>query len=112
MRPNKKSKVLVNVESKCNKEQKPDPAFYPRMTPATDLSPNDGYLVIINSEILCGVMDKAIVGSGKKRSIFGVILRDYGPDEAAAAMNRIAKLCARWLSKSRSLFFMYSSLTL
>ena len=98
MRPNKQSKVLVNVESKCNKEQKPDPANYPRMTPAPDLSPNDGYLVIVNSEIMCGVMDKATVGSGKKRSIFGVILRDYGPDEAAAAMNRIAKLCARWLS--------------
>lgn len=100
MRPNKKSKVLVNVESKCNKEQKPDPKNYTRMTPLPDLSPNDGYLVIINSEIMCGVMDKATVGSGKKRSIFGVILRDFGPDEASAAMNRVAKLCARWLSKS------------
>ncbi|KAL5530725.1 RPO31 [Sanghuangporus sanghuang] len=98
MRPNRQSKVLVNVESKCNKEQKPDPANYPHMTPAPDLSPNDGYLVIVNSEIMCGVMDKATVGSGKKRSIFGVILRDYGSDEAAAAMNRIAKLCARWLT--------------
>ncbi|KAH8115769.1 beta and beta-prime subunits of DNA dependent RNA-polymerase [Phellopilus nigrolimitatus] len=98
MRPNKASNVLVNVESKCNKEQKPDAANYPRMNPAPDLSPNDGYLVVINSEIMCGVMDKATVGSGKKRSIFGVILRDYGSDEAAAAMNRVAKLCARWLT--------------
>ncbi|KAI5116058.1 hypothetical protein M0805_002844 [Coniferiporia weirii] len=98
MRPNKKSNVFVNVESKCNKEQKPDASCYLRMSPAPDLSPNDGYLVVINSEIMCGVMDKATVGSGKKRSIFGVILRDYGPDEAAAAMNRVAKLCARWLT--------------
>lgn len=97
MRPNKNSKVLVNVESKCNKEQKPDSNNYPKMNPLPDLSPNDGYLVIVNSEIMCGVMDKATVGSGKKRSIFGVILRDYGPEEAAAAMNRVAKLCARWL---------------
>ncbi|EEB93520.1 hypothetical protein MPER_07807, partial [Moniliophthora perniciosa FA553] len=53
-------------------------------------------------EVMCGVMDKAIVGSGKKKSIFGVIMRDYGPHEAAAAMNRVAKLCARWLGPELS----------
>jgi DNA-directed RNA polymerase III subunit RPC1 len=65
-----------------------------------DMSPNDGYLVIVNSEIMCGVMDKNTVGDGKKNSVFGVILRDYGSDEAAVAMNRLAKLCARWLGTS------------
>jgi DNA-directed RNA polymerase III subunit RPC1 len=99
MRPNKSCDVLVNVECKCNKEEKPDPADYPHIAnPAPDLSPNDGRLVIVNSEIMCGVMDKATVG-GKKKSIFGVIMRDYGPHEAAAAMNRLAKLCARWLGE-------------
>ncbi|OBZ66630.1 DNA-directed RNA polymerase III subunit rpc1 [Grifola frondosa] len=99
MRPNKRSKVFVNVESKCNKEQKPDKKHFPRIEePAPDLSPNDGWLVIVNSEIMCGVMDKATVGSGKKKSVFGVIMRDYGPHEAAAAMNRLAKLCARYLA--------------
>ncbi|GJE83969.1 beta and beta-prime subunits of DNA dependent RNA-polymerase [Phanerochaete sordida] len=98
MRPNKHSKVRVNVESKCNKVEKPDPKAYPRMTPVDDMSPNDGWLVIVNSEIMCGVMDKATVGSGKKKSIFGVILRDYGPHEAAIAMGRLAKLCARYLA--------------
>jgi DNA-directed RNA polymerase III subunit RPC1 len=98
MRPNKNSKVLVNVECKCNKWEEAKPENYPkRMIPANDLSPNDGWLVVVNSEIMCGVMDKATVGSGKKKSIFGVILRDYGPHEAAAAMNRLAKLCARYL---------------
>jgi DNA-directed RNA polymerase III subunit RPC1 len=99
MRPNKRSNVLVNVESKCNKEQKPDAQHYPRMDPAPDLSPNDGYLVVVNSEIMCGVMDKATVGGGKKKSVFGIIMRDYGSHEAAAAMNRTAKLCARWLGR-------------
>ncbi len=98
MRPNKKSKIFVNVESKCNKWEEAKPENYPdRMHVAKDMSPNDGWLVIVNSEIMCGVMDKAIVGSGKKKSIFGVIMRDYGPHEAANAMNRLAKLCARWL---------------
>ncbi|KAF8974574.1 hypothetical protein BDZ97DRAFT_1774354 [Flammula alnicola] len=98
MRPNKKSNILVNVESKCHKWEEAKDSNYPWMKPAPDLSPNDGWLVIVNSEIMCGVMDKATVGSGKKKSIFGVILRDYGPHEAAAAMNRLAKLCARWLA--------------
>jgi DNA-directed RNA polymerase III subunit RPC1 len=99
IRPNKQSKVLINVESKCNKEEKPDKTHYsPHMDPVPDLSPNDGWLVIVNSEIMCGVMDKATVGGGKKKSVFGIIMRDYGPHEAAAAMNRLAKLCARWLA--------------
>ena len=106
MRPNKKSKVLVNVETKCKEEHKPNPANY-AMTPVRDLSPNDGYLVIVNSEIMCGVMDKSIVGSGKKKSIFGVIMRDYGPHEAAAAMNRLAKLCARWLGLYKATIFFH-----
>ena len=97
MRPNKQSKIFVNVESKCHKWEEAKASNYPWMKPAPDLSPNDGWLVIVNSEIMCGVMDKATVGSGKKKSIFGVIMRDYGSLEAAAAMNRLAKLCARWL---------------
>ncbi|KZT20622.1 beta and beta-prime subunits of DNA dependent RNA-polymerase [Neolentinus lepideus HHB14362 ss-1] len=99
MKPNRESKILVNVETKCNKEEKPRAEAYPKgMKPASDLSPNDGWLVVVNSEIMCGVMDKATLGSGKKKSIFGVILRDYGPHEAALAMNKVAKLCARWLA--------------
>ncbi|RDB15486.1 DNA-directed RNA polymerase III subunit rpc1 [Hypsizygus marmoreus] len=98
MRPSRKSNIFVNVESKCHKWEEANPKNYPRMNPAPDLSPNDGWLVIVNSEIMCGVMDKATVGSGKKKSIFGVILRDYGPNDAAAAMNRLAKLCARYLA--------------
>lgn len=97
MRPHKNSGIFVNVESKCHKWEEAKAENY-CMTPAPDLSPNDGWLVIVNSEIMCGVMDKATIGSGKKKSIFGVIMRDYGPHEAAAAMNRLAKLCARWLA--------------
>ncbi|TYJ54876.1 hypothetical protein B9479_004468 [Cryptococcus floricola] len=94
MRPNKDSKVLVNLEAKCRTQH--DPAKEDRFPP--DMSPNDGYLVIQNSEIMCGVFDKNTVGDGKKNSVFGVILRDYGTEEAANAMNRLAKLAARWLA--------------
>lgn len=94
MRPNSKSPILVNLEAKCKTMQKPDPAdqFL------DDMAPNDGYLVIRNSEIMTGVFDKATVGDGKKNSVFGVIQRDFGSTAAAVAMNRLAKVSARWLA--------------
>ena len=91
MRPNKKDKVMINLEGACRE-------FRPVKGRPNDLDENDCWLVIRNSEIMCGVMDKAIVGSGKKDSIFYVILRDFGPDAAIAAMGRLAKLSARWLT--------------
>lgn len=91
MRPSKKSKVMVNMDAAC-KEYKPDPSLPP------DLSHDDAWLVIRNSEIMCGVMDKNTLGSGKKDSIFYVILRDYGGDALVQSMNRLAKLSARWLT--------------
>lgn len=91
MRPNKKSPVLVNLDAKC-KSYKGSSAKCP------DMDPNDGWLVIRNSEVMCGLMDKATVGAGKKNSIFYVILRDFGPEHAVEAMNRLAKLCARYLT--------------
>lgn len=61
------------------------------------MSQNDGFVIIRGSQILSGVMDKSVLGDGKKHSVFYTILRDYGPQEAANAMNRMAKLCARFL---------------
>jgi DNA-directed RNA polymerase III subunit RPC1 len=64
-----------------------------------DMTESDTYLVVRNSEVMCGALDKATVGDGKKDSIFFVIMRDFGPDYAVAAMNRLAKLSARWLTE-------------
>lgn len=91
IRPNKDCPVKINLDAKCREYR-----ARPGMTP--DMCPNDGWMVIRNSEVMCGVMDKSTVGAGKKDSIFYVILRDYGPDAAAGAMNRLAKLCARSLT--------------
>ncbi|PKI83673.1 hypothetical protein MVES_002587 [Malassezia vespertilionis] len=92
IRPNSDSNVLVNLASRCRTFEKP-PAGH-----CKEMSLNDGYLVIQNSEVICGVMDKATVGDGNKHSLFGVILRDYGPDATITAMNRLSKMCSRWLS--------------
>lgn len=91
MRPNKDSPVLVNLDAKCR-----DYKF--RKGECPDMCPNDGWLVVRNSEVMCGRMDKTTVGSGKKESIFYIILRDFGPDQAVIAMNRLAKISARYLT--------------
>jgi len=62
------------------------------------MCPSDGYLVIQDSVIMCGVIDKSVIGDGSKDSIFYVVLREYGGREAAICMNRLAKVCARWLA--------------
>ena len=90
MRPNKASPVLVNLDAACRE--------YRASNQPRDLDVNDGWLCIRNSEIMCGVMDKTTIGSGKKDNVFYVILRDFGPDAAVQAMNRLAKLSARWLT--------------
>ncbi|GAA5927574.1 hypothetical protein JCM3775_006021 [Rhodotorula graminis] len=96
MRPNRKSQVNVNLECKNKTFGKPSKEHgleYPAF-----MSVNDGYLVVQNSEIISGVFDKSTVGDGNKKSVFAVIQRDFGADEAAKCMNRMAKLCARWLA--------------
>ncbi|KXX75608.1 DNA-directed RNA polymerase III subunit RPC1 [Madurella mycetomatis] len=92
MRPNKESPVLVNLDAKNKIFSKKKDGQIP------DMDIDDAFLVVRNSEVMCGRMDKSTVGGGKKNSVFYVILRDFGPDYAAAAMNRLAKLCARTLS--------------
>lgn len=91
IRPNKKSKVVINLDAKAKTFIAP-----PKHLP-NEMSPNDGFVIIRGSEILCGNLDKSTLGDGKKHSVFYTILRDYGPDEAANAMNRMSKLCARFL---------------
>ena len=93
MRPNKSHDTLVNLDAPCREYRvNPNPKI-PR-----DLNEKDAWLCIRNSEVMCGVMDKSTIGAGKKDSVFYVILRDYGSDAAMGAMNRLARLCSRWLT--------------
>ncbi|EGV61865.1 DNA-directed RNA polymerase III subunit C1 (rpo31) [Yamadazyma tenuis] len=91
IKPNKASNVVINLDAKAKTYIPPERHF------ANEMSPNDGYVIIRGSQILSGVMDKSTLGDGKKHSVFYTILRDYGPTEAAEAMNRMSKLCARYL---------------
>ena len=50
-----------------------------------------------NSELVSGRLGKVTLGSGNKAGLFYALSSDYSPDVAANAMNRLAKLSARWL---------------
>ncbi len=91
MRHNKDCNVRVNLDGACRQ-------YRVEKGVPRDMNENDSWLCIRNSEIMCGVMDKSTIGSGKKDSVFYVIMRDFGPDAAVAAMNRLARLSARWLT--------------
>lgn len=91
IRPNKTSPVRINLDA-------PTKQFKPEANMPRDLCENDGWVSIRNSEVMCGRIDKFMIGQGPKDSVFYVILRDYGPDEAVRAMNRLAKFSARWLT--------------
>ncbi|QPG76339.1 DNA-directed RNA polymerase III subunit [Brettanomyces nanus] len=93
IRPNHESNVLLNFDSKC-KTFSPPP-----LGKRNEMSSNDGYVLVRNSQLLSGVMDKALLGGGKKTSLFYTILRDYGAEEACQAMNRMAKLTARYMGE-------------
>ena len=61
------------------------------------MCPADGYVCFRNSELLSGRLGKGVLGSGSKAGLFYVLCTDYSPEVAAVAMNRLAKLSARWL---------------
>lgn len=97
MRPNKKINVNINLETKCRMHDSNLGTNNAGQTNDKSMCNNDGYLVIYNSQLLCGVIDKAIIGDGNKESMFYVAFRDYGQDMAAMFMNRLAKLAARFM---------------
>ncbi|VTJ82831.1 Hypothetical predicted protein [Marmota monax] len=55
-------------------------------------------VTIQNSELMSGSMDKGTLGSGSKNNIFYILLRDWGQNEAADAMSRLARLAPVYLS--------------
>ncbi|KAI4807535.1 hypothetical protein KUCAC02_027338 [Chaenocephalus aceratus] len=88
LKPNKECPVKANLRTRgkqyCGKGE--------------DLCYNDSFVVIHNSELMCGSLDKGTLGSGSKKNIFYILLRDWGQLEAANAMSRLARLTPAYLS--------------
>ena len=90
IRPKASDQIFVNLEVAEKQYSKKD---------TRAMCPNDGYVVIQNSEIVAGQLGKATLGSGNKAGLFYVLNSEYGAFVAATAMNRVAKLSARWLGQ-------------
>nr|CAB3265029.1 DNA-directed RNA polymerase III subunit RPC1-like [Phallusia mammillata] len=88
LKPNKLSPVIACLRAKGKQYS----------GSGEDLCCNDSYVVIYNSQLLAGSMDKATLGSGSKNNIFYILLRDYGQQTAADAMWRLARICPVFLS--------------
>ena len=87
IRPNKKCPVKMNLRTKGKSYTKDE-----------ELCINDSYIVVHNSDLLAGALDKSIIGSGSKSSIFYTLLRDYGEQAAADRMWRLARITPWFLS--------------
>jgi DNA-directed RNA polymerase III subunit RPC1 len=59
--------------------------------------PKDGYVCFQNSELISGNLAKKTLGDGSKKGLVYTLVRDHGEAHAARVLNRLAKLCARWL---------------
>ncbi|EFA01191.1 DNA-directed RNA polymerase III subunit RPC1 [Tribolium castaneum] len=89
-RPNKKCPVKANLEAKGK-----------AYTKNRELCVKDSYVLIRNSELIAGTLDKSHLGSGGKgNNIFYVILRDFGSEYAIKSMWRLAKLTSYYLMNS------------
>ncbi|KAF8010667.1 hypothetical protein BT93_J1346 [Corymbia citriodora subsp. variegata] len=94
LRPNARTRVFVNLTLKEKNYSKPKSASERELE---TMCPNDGFVYFRNSELISGQLGKATLGNGNKDGLYSILLRDYNAHAAAACMNRLAKLSARWI---------------
>uniref|UniRef100_A0A803L3S3 DNA-directed RNA polymerase subunit n=1 Tax=Chenopodium quinoa TaxID=63459 RepID=A0A803L3S3_CHEQI len=96
LRPNAQLKVFVNlmVKEKIYRKIEDRMTLYCK---EETMCPNDGFVYFRNSELMSGQLGKTTLGNGNKVGLFSVLVRDYNAHAAAACMNRLAKLSARWI---------------
>jgi DNA-directed RNA polymerase III subunit RPC1 len=90
LKPNKKYKIIINlnIESKSYKGKFIIDKFR---------CPNDGFVVIRNSELLCGTIDKEAIAKNSKKGIIFALIRDCGFIETAKFLTRVSKFSGRWI---------------
>ena len=91
LRPNRKSKVVINLDAKARN-------FSRKFKTDEFRCPNDGFVIIRNSELLCGNIDKATIGNGSKNGIVFALLKDNNKKICAKVLTRISKFSARWIT--------------
>ena len=95
LRPNDDSKTMLNFEMKERNYEGNRKGAHPITHNSPYLCPNEGYTVFHNSELVCGNLTKSSLAG---RGLFYFLERYYGPRAAAECMNRLTKMCTRWLT--------------
>ena len=88
VKQNNRSNIAVNIEL----EEK----NYIGST--KQMCPKDGYVLFKSSELMCGNLGKATLGSGSKEGLFYALIRNCSTEVAARGMLRLSKFASRWLS--------------
>lgn len=88
LRPSNTYKTILNTRCKTKNYSGKD----------EDLCKADGFVVVRNSELLCGQVDKSILGSGSKSNIFYLMLKDFTGDEAGNALCRLARTISHYIA--------------
>ena len=90
LKPNKKYKIVINLKNKSK--------TYSRKYKVDEYRcPNDGFVLIKNSILLSGIIDKSTIGSGSKSGLVFAIGKDFGSEEACKFLTRISKFSGRWI---------------
>eukprot|EP00756_Hemistasia_phaeocysticola_P007482 Hpha_TRINITY_DN14278_c0_g5::TRINITY_DN14278_c0_g5_i1::g.22711::m.22711/K03018/RPC1, POLR3A; DNA-directed RNA polymerase III subunit RPC1 len=90
IRPNPRVPVLLNFSTASKSYTRPksgDPFECEK----------DGYVIFRNSEMISGVLDKAILGGGSKHGLFYQLFLAAGSSYCARCMWRLSRLTSRWL---------------
>ena len=100
IRPNKKSSIAVNFETKEK-----------NYTKNKHFCPNDGWVAFRSGELISGNIAKKTLGDGSKTGLLYVMLRDFGSGATASVMDRWAKLCGRYMGNHCGLSIGISDVT-
>ena len=92
--PNNDDIQLINFEMKERNFESTRKGNCP-MTDTPYMCPNEGYTCFYNSELVCGNLTKSSLSG---RGWFYWLERYHGAPAAANMMNRLTKMCTRWLT--------------
>lgn len=87
LKPYEQSKINLNLVFKTK-----------AYTSNEELCQSEGYIIFRNSELLCGTLDKSLIGGGSKKNIFYLILKEYNPDEAIKTMLRLCRVTSFFIT--------------
>ena len=92
LKPNKNYNIIINLKTKSKSfslidNKNIDPFKCPK----------DGFVIIKNSQLLTGIIDKETIGNGSKKGLIFALIKDCGNLECAKFLLRISKFCSRWI---------------